>query len=126
MLAISKHVDDNNQRCHLLCWTCCHLLTSWHVLPLSLQVENFRGNVQTRLRKLDEGACSATLLALAGLKRLDMTQHITKILDVDEMLPAVAQVWHYSSRKDGTLCLLTCGTSSDRWCRQHSVHSQCW
>lgn len=36
----------------------------------SAQVENFRGNVQTRLRKLDEGACSATLLALAGLKRL--------------------------------------------------------
>jgi len=46
---------------------------------------------QTRLRKLQEGDCSATLLALAGLKRLDMTQHITKILDIDEMLPAVAQ-----------------------------------
>jgi len=56
-----------------------------------LKVENFRGNVQTRLRKLNEGACSATLLALAGLKRLDMTQHITKIIDIDEMLPAVAQ-----------------------------------
>lgn len=46
---------------------------------------------QTRLRKLQEGDCSATLLALAGLKRLDMTQHITKIMDIDEMLPAVAQ-----------------------------------
>jgi len=56
-----------------------------------LKVVNFRGNVQTRLRKLQEGDCSATLLALAGLKRLDMTQHITKILDIDEMLPAVAQ-----------------------------------
>jgi hydroxymethylbilane synthase len=55
-------------------------------------VENFRGNVQTRLRKLEEGACSATLLALAGLKRLDMTQHITEILSIDDMLPAVAQV----------------------------------
>ena len=53
---------------------------------------NFRGNVQTRLRKLQEGDCSATLLALAGLKRLDMTQHITKILDTEEMLPAVSQV----------------------------------
>jgi hypothetical protein len=53
---------------------------------------NFRGNVQTRLRKLQEGECSATLLALAGLKRLDMTQHITKILDTEEMLPAVSQV----------------------------------
>jgi hydroxymethylbilane synthase len=57
-----------------------------------LKVENFRGNVQTRLRKLDEGACSATLLALAGLKRLDMTQHITRILPIEEMLPAVSQV----------------------------------
>jgi len=56
-----------------------------------LKVENFRGNVQTRLRKLDEGACSATLLALAGLKRLDMTQHITQILPIEDMLPAVAQ-----------------------------------
>lgn len=56
-----------------------------------LKVTNFRGNVQTRLRKLQEGECSATLLALAGLKRLDMTQHITRILDTDEMLPAVSQ-----------------------------------
>jgi hypothetical protein len=46
---------------------------------------------QTRLRKLQEGECSATLLAYAGLKRLDMTQHVTKILEIDEMLPAVAQ-----------------------------------
>jgi hypothetical protein len=56
------------------------------------QVVNFRGNVQTRLRKLEEGACSATLLALAGLKRLDMTQHITQIMSMEDMLPAVAQV----------------------------------
>ncbi|GAX77900.1 hypothetical protein CEUSTIGMA_g5342.t1 [Chlamydomonas eustigma] len=56
-----------------------------------LKVENFRGNVQTRLRKLEEGACSATLLALAGLKRLDMTQHITATIEIDDMLPAVSQ-----------------------------------
>jgi hydroxymethylbilane synthase len=56
-----------------------------------LKVENFRGNVQTRLRKLNEGACSATMLALAGLKRLDMTQHATRTIPIDEMLPAVAQ-----------------------------------
>ena len=35
---------------------------------------NFRGNVQSRIRKLSEGVVSATLLALAGLRRLDMTQ----------------------------------------------------
>ncbi|KAI8469226.1 MAG: porphobilinogen deaminase [Monoraphidium minutum] len=56
-----------------------------------LKVVNFRGNVQTRLRKLQEGECSATLLALAGLKRLDMTQHITQILSTEDMLPAVSQ-----------------------------------
>ncbi len=69
------------------------IVTSHRLLPRPTltQVENFRGNVQTRLRKLNEGACSATLLALAGLKRLDMTEHITKILDIDEMLPAVSQ-----------------------------------
>ena len=57
-----------------------------------LQVENFRGNVQSRIRKLSEGVCQATLLALAGLKRLDMTDKATAILSTEDMLPAVAQV----------------------------------
>lgn len=56
-----------------------------------LQVINFRGNVQTRLRKLAEGACDATLLAYAGLKRLDLADKATSILSEEEMLPAVAQ-----------------------------------
>jgi hydroxymethylbilane synthase len=57
----------------------------------SLKVVNFRGNVQTRLRKLKEGDVHATLLALAGLKRLNMAETATSVLSVDEMLPAVAQ-----------------------------------
>lgn len=57
----------------------------------TLKVVNFRGNVQTRLRKLNEGVVDATLLALAGLKRMDMEQHLTSIIEWDEMLPAVAQ-----------------------------------
>ncbi|EFJ08660.1 hypothetical protein SELMODRAFT_447969 [Selaginella moellendorffii] len=57
-----------------------------------LQVDtNFRGNVQTRLKKLQEGIVTATLLALAGLKRLNMTEHVTGVLPMDEMLPAIAQ-----------------------------------
>mmetsp|Transcript_7576 Transcript_7576/g.14873 ORF Transcript_7576/g.14873 Transcript_7576/m.14873 type:complete len:374 (+) Transcript_7576:37-1158(+) len=52
---------------------------------------NFRGNVQTRLRKLDDEVVDATMLALAGLKRMSMEDCITKILSWDEMLPAVAQ-----------------------------------
>lgn len=52
---------------------------------------NFRGNVQTRLKKLNEGEVQATLLALAGLKRLHMTENVTALLSVEEMLPAIAQ-----------------------------------
>ena len=52
---------------------------------------NFRGNVQTRLRKLDDGVVDATLLAIAGLKRMEMDGCATSVLDWDEMLPAVAQ-----------------------------------
>jgi len=52
---------------------------------------NFRGNVQTRLKKLGEGIVDATLLARAGLSRMGMTEHITEVLEWDEMLPAVAQ-----------------------------------
>lgn len=51
----------------------------------------FRGNVQTRLRKLAAGEADATLLAYAGLKRLCMEEVATAILEPDEMLPAVAQ-----------------------------------
>jgi len=57
----------------------------------TLKCVNFRGNVQTRLRKLNDGVVDATLLALAGLKRMNMDSCATAILDWDEMLPAVAQ-----------------------------------
>lgn len=57
----------------------------------TLKVVNFRGNVQTRLRKLQEGECDGTLLALAGLKRLSLEDKATSILSTEEMLPAVAQ-----------------------------------
>jgi hydroxymethylbilane synthase len=50
-----------------------------------------RGNVETRLRKLDDGVADATLLALAGLKRLGLADKATAVLDVEEFLPAVGQ-----------------------------------
>ena len=56
-----------------------------------LKCVNFRGNVQSRIRKLQEDVVDCTLLAIAGLNRMDMTEHATKVLDVDVMLPAVAQ-----------------------------------
>ncbi|KAL8262435.1 hypothetical protein R6Q59_023784 [Mikania micrantha] len=62
-----------------------------HRYPSLSVLENFRGNVQTRLKKLNDGVVEATLLALAGLKRLNMTEHVSSILPIDDMLPAVAQ-----------------------------------
>lgn len=50
-----------------------------------------RGNVQTRLKKLKDGAAEATFLALAGLNRLGMASAATAILEPDDMLPAVGQ-----------------------------------
>jgi len=62
-----------------------------HIQNPTLKCVNFRGNVQTRLRKLDDGVVDATLLAIAGLKRMDMQDCASAILEWDEMLPAVAQ-----------------------------------
>jgi len=56
-----------------------------------LQVVNLRGNVETRLRKLEEGAADAIVLALAGLRRLGLEDRVTTVLSVDEFLPAVGQ-----------------------------------
>jgi hydroxymethylbilane synthase len=56
-----------------------------------LEVVEFRGNVQTRLRKLDDGVAACTFLAMAGLKRLDRTDVATAAIAPEEMLPALAQ-----------------------------------
>lgn len=56
-----------------------------------LKLVEFRGNVQTRMRKLDEGVAVATFLAMAGLNRLGMSHVARTAISPDEMLPAVAQ-----------------------------------
>jgi hydroxymethylbilane synthase len=56
-----------------------------------LQVTLFRGNVETRLRKLDEGVVDATLLAMAGLNRLGRADAATSVLGIDQFPPAVGQ-----------------------------------
>jgi hydroxymethylbilane synthase len=61
-----------------------------HLRP-DLRVVPMRGNVETRLRKLAEGAADATLLALAGLNRLGLADRAAGPIPVEEMLPAVAQ-----------------------------------
>ena len=56
-----------------------------------LKIVEFRGNVQTRLKKLDDGVAECKFLAVAGLNRLKMEDIITAPISTDEMLPAVAQ-----------------------------------
>ena len=56
-----------------------------------LDVVEFRGNVQTRLKKLTKGVASCTFLAMAGLNRLNMAHIATLAIEPEDMLPAVAQ-----------------------------------
>jgi hydroxymethylbilane synthase len=61
-----------------------------HVRP-DLVMTTLRGNVGTRLAKLEAGECAASLLALAGLKRLGMADRASAVLDPEIMLPAAGQ-----------------------------------
>jgi hydroxymethylbilane synthase len=56
-----------------------------------LLIRSLRGNVITRLRKLDEGEVDATILAVAGLKRSELEDRITEVLPMEWMLPAIGQ-----------------------------------
>jgi hydroxymethylbilane synthase len=56
-----------------------------------LNVIDFRGNVETRLKKLKDGVAEATFLAVAGLNRLGLADRITAVVSAEEMLPAAAQ-----------------------------------
>ena len=56
-----------------------------------LRVEPLRGNVNTRLKKLDDGAYDAIILACAGLERLGLANRVTTVLEAPRWLPAAAQ-----------------------------------
>ncbi len=56
-----------------------------------LQIQSLRGNVQTRLAKLDAGEYDAIILATSGLKRVELSERIKQEIDIDISLPAVGQ-----------------------------------
>jgi len=62
-----------------------------HALGSGFAIENLRGNVDTRLRKLDEGHYDAIVLAAAGLRRLGWAERIRELLDPEVMCPAAGQ-----------------------------------
>lgn len=71
-----------------------------------LKVVEFRGNVQTRLRKLSEGVADCTFLAMAGLNRLGMESIATAAIAPETMLPAVAQGAIGIERRENDACAL--------------------
>ena len=73
-----------------------------HALGRGLVIENLRGNVDTRLRKLDEGKYDAIVLASAGLRRLGWQDRIRELIPEDVMCPAVGQgALAIETREDG-------------------------
>ena len=56
-----------------------------------LNIVDIRGNVNTRIRKMEEGYCDAMIMAATGLQRLEMDEHISEIIDTDTMIPACGQ-----------------------------------
>jgi len=62
-----------------------------HNIRPDLHIEGLRGNLDTRLRKLDEGQFDAIILAAAGIKRLGLTDRITEMLPTEISLPAIGQ-----------------------------------
>ena len=57
----------------------------------NFKIIDIRGNIETRLKKMDEGYCDATLLACAGLNRAGLSHEITEALDPEVVIPAVSQ-----------------------------------
>src|SRR6185295_2211411 len=66
-------------------------LAQLKALRRDVVIKDLRGNVDTRIRKLDEGQYDALILASAGLKRLGQQHRISLAISIDEMLPAVGQ-----------------------------------
>lgn len=88
-----------------------------HARP-DLQVALLRGNVQTRLDRVAEGAFAASLLAYAGLRRLDLAHRATLVLDADTMVPAACQgIVGVTVRADDTELLDLLGAIEDREAR---------
>ena len=61
--------------------------------------ESVRGNVLTRLRKLDEGQYSALILAAAGLRRLDLQERISRYFSTEELIPSAGQGRYFSTEE---------------------------
>ncbi|MBO0712676.1 MAG: hydroxymethylbilane synthase [Acetobacteraceae bacterium] len=83
-----------------------------------LAITTLRGNVNTRLRRIAEGACTASLLALAGLRRLGLAARASAVLEPDVMVPAAGQgIIGITVRADNTELIELLAAIEDRRAR---------
>lgn len=81
------------------------------------EIRPVRGNLQTRLRKLDEGQFDALVLAAAGLKRMGLEGRVSRYFGVDEIIPAAGQgIMAVQGRSDFDRALLEGYADADAWC----------
>jgi hydroxymethylbilane synthase len=80
-----------------------------------VSIETLRGNVNTRIRKLDEGQYDTIILAAAGLRRLGWADRISELIPVDVMIPAVGQ---------GALAIETRDDQGEAHCIAHTLEHQ--
>ncbi len=70
----------------------------------NFQIVDIRGNVNTRIRKMEEGHCDAMIMAAAGLQRLGLDKYITEVINPEIIIPAVSQgIIAVESRMEDTL-----------------------
>jgi len=90
VLVLPKGVSELDKNKPLGCSSLRRTLQLASLYP-DMEVKSIRGNLQTRLRKLEEGEYSGLILAAAGLKRLGLEQRISRYFTVEEILPAAGQ-----------------------------------
>lgn len=84
-----------------------------------LHIVEFRGNVETRLHKMEAGQVDATILAAAGLERLGLTDHICDYFEIDEMIPAAGQgAIGIETRRDRR--------ELNTWLQENITHAPTW
>ena len=90
VLVYPQGVDHLDSKLPLGCSSKRRTLQLQALFP-GVEVKSVRGNVQTRLKKLDDGEYSGLILAAAGLKRLGLENRISRYFTVEEMIPAAGQ-----------------------------------
>ena len=90
VLVLPEDVTELDKNKPLGCSSLRRTLQLKKIYP-DMEVKSIRGNLQTRLRKLDEGQYSGLILAAAGLKRLGLEARISRYFTADEIIPAAGQ-----------------------------------